>query len=257
MKYYWNSFMFNRPIHKLPISLPKGVALPDAPAVPYENVSHTPGQAAAIRFFDPNSNEDLEAMREILKGKQVRKWMDDASQISQSEYRDWAGTNTKSSYLFAVLDARTSDPEEMKYVRGFVYIYSERVEKFRIRRMEKLGLVEPANGERHMLEASFAVRPLPDGMQQGSGLMSSALRQSCLQVQMLLNSVTQPDVEIFAFTDQENFAAHRTLEASGFVKRGHMKYDWDSPEESLFYMLNWRLLQKKVREKLLEVLQKA
>lgn len=246
--------MFGRPIHKQPFSLPRGVKLPDNTALPFENVSHTPGQAAAIRFFDPQSQEDLQAMKEILSGKEVKKWMDDPG-VSKSDYRDWAGTESNTSFLFAVLDARVNDPEQMKHVRGFVYLYSEREEKFRVKRMEKLGFVEPTDKERYMLEVSFAARPMPDGLQSGSGLMSSALRQCCLQVYTLLDAPERPDVQLFAFVDPENLPAQRTLEASGFVRKGTMKYDWDSPDKTVLYILSWRLLQRKIREKLLAVLQ--
>jgi hypothetical protein len=95
-----------------------------------------------------------------------------------------------------------------------------------------------------------------DGAQSGSGLMSSSLRQSSLQVQMLLNTPEDRDVLLFAFVDQENYPAQRTLEASGFVKKGLMKYDWDSEGETCLYILNWRILQKKIKEKLIEVLKK-
>lgn len=247
--------MFNRPLHQKPYSVPRGVNLNSAPKLPLENVYHTPGQNAAICFFDPHSEEDLQAMKEILRGKAVKKWMDDATQVTKSEYRNWAGTEDDTSFLFAVLDARVSDPAEMKYVRGFVYIYSEREEKFRIRRIEKYGFLPPPTKPRYALEVSFAVRPLPDGAQSGSGLMSSSLRQACLQVQMLLNAAEDKEVVIFAFVDPENEGAQRTLEASGFVKKGLMKYDWDSEGETCLYILNWRILQKKIREKLVAVLQ--
>lgn len=247
--------MFNRPIHPQPFAIPADIALPETFPIPLENVSHVPGQAAAIRFFDPHSLEDLQAMREILRGKQVKKWMDDAHQISQSEYRDWAGTQNNSSFLFGALDARSANPHDMKDVRGFVYIYSEREEKFRVRRMEKAGFIAPANpagAERYLLEVSFAMRPFSDGSQTKSGLMSSALRQSCLQVKTLLNMTSQPEVQIFAFVDPENEAARRTLEAAGFENRGSMKYDWDSPDETCLYFINWELLQAKLTTKLLE-----
>ncbi|HEX7017871.1 MAG TPA: hypothetical protein VF209_03120 [Patescibacteria group bacterium] len=242
-----------RPIYAKPY-VPRGVKASDLAAHPLKDVSHTPGQAAAIRFFDPHSEADLAAMREILKGKQVKRFMDDARQLSKTEYREWAGTATNTSFLFAVLDARVTDPKEMEYVRGFVYLYSEREEKFRVKRMEKQGFLAPATGERYVLEVSFAVRPLRYGVQSGSGLMSSALRQSCLQVKTLLDSPDRPEVQIFAFVEQGNTNAYRTLEASGFVWRGRMKYDADSPEEAELYFLNWRLLQKKVRERLIETL---
>lgn len=248
--------MFGRPLHQRTFTVPRGVTLPEAKPLPLENVSHTPGQPAAIRFFDPNSLEDLAAMREILKGKQVKKWMDDAQQISHSDYREWAGTPSKSSYLFAIHDARTGDPKDMKHVRGFVYIYSEREEKFRVKRMEKLHFIEPCDRVCYFLEISFAIRPLANGEQSGSGLMSSAIRQSCLQVRTLLTTEEPSDVEVFAFVDPGNIPAQRTLESSGFVKKGLMKYDWDSPSESCLYILNWRVLQRKIRQKLLEVVQK-
>jgi hypothetical protein len=246
--------MFNRPLHQQPISLPDGITVPPSASLPFENVFHSPGENAAIRFFEPQSKEDLEAIREILHHKEVRKWMDDAGRISESDYREWAGTDSDTSFLFAVHDARKSDPEEAKYLHGFVYFYSEREEKFRVRRMEKHGFMQTAVGQRYALEVSFARRPSPDGSTSGSGLMSSALRQGCLQVKMLLDSPQKPAVELFAFVDPENSGGQRTLEAAGFEKKGEMKYDWDSEEKTFLYFLNWDLLNQKVRHKLLAAL---
>ncbi|MEO8580952.1 MAG: hypothetical protein ABI425_00050 [Patescibacteria group bacterium] len=243
--------MFNRPLHKQPFPLPEGITLPEHAQLPFENVYHSPGENAAIRFFDPNSKEDLFAVRAILQSKQVKKWMDDTRQVSESEYREWAGTESDTSFLFAIHDSRKTDPEETKFLRGFIYFYSEREEKFRVRRMEKQGFLQTALGQRYVLEVSFAARPLQDGPESGSGLMSSALRQSCLQVKMLLDSPQKPVVELFAMVDVENMGGQRTLEASGFEKKGQMKYDWDSPVESYLYFLNWELLQNKIRQKLL------
>jgi len=246
--------MFNRPLHHQPFSLPEGFTLPEQPAEPFENVYHTPGEAAAIRFFEPSSEEDLQAMREILKGKQSRKWMDDPH-MSQSDYRDWAGTESDTSFLFAVLDARSTDPEEIRHVEGFIYIYSEREEKFRVRRMERQGYLAPASKPRYALEVSFAVRPRTDGSQSGSGLMSSSLRQCCLQVQMLLKSPDRAATVLFAFVHPDNFPAQRTLESSGFLKQGSMLYDWDSPDATLLYLLDWPTLEAKVRDKVLRSIQ--
>lgn len=246
--------MPSRPIHQRPFPVPEGVSLP-ASSLPLQDVFHTPGQAAAVRFFEPDDDNDLLAMREILRAKQVRKWMDDAATISRADYQDWAGTYSKYMYLFAVLDARVSDPELFTYIRGFIYIYSEREEKFRARRMEKLGFIPSSNSRRYLLEVSFAARPLPEGVESAPGLMSSALRQSCLQVQMLLESPEQAEVIIFGFVNPDNLPAQRTLEASGFVKKGLMKYDWDSPKETLLYILDWALLHQKLHDKLLQTFQ--
>ncbi len=247
--------MSSRPLFQRQYPLPAG--FDGAPAqLPLTNVFHMPGQAAAGRFFDPDSDGDLYAMREILGGKQSRRWLDDATSLSRTEYREWAGTATPFSYLFAVLDARLTDPEEMRQIRGFVWIYSEREEKIRFSRLQRIGVIPPSTRQRYLLEVSFAVRPSPDGVQLGSGLMSSALRLSCLQVQMLLQShPDEPEVEILAFTNPENLPSQRTLEAAGFVKKTTVKYSWDSPEDTFFYMLSWQLLNQKVRQKLLEVYQ--
>lgn len=223
--------------------------------LPIQEFFHTPGQAAAIRFFEPYSESDLLAMREILRAKQVRKWMDDASTISRSDYEDWAGDYSKYMYLFSVHDTRVQDPELMKVVRGFIYLYSEREEKFRVKRMEKLGFLQPTQARRYTLEVSFAARPMPVGLESAPGLMSSALRASCLQVQMLLEAPDNPEVIIFGFVDPENLPAQRTLEASGFVKTGMMRYSWDSYKDTVLYILSWPLLHAKIREKLLQALQ--
>lgn len=246
--------MFNRPLHQQPYSIPKGITIPESAKLPFENVYHSPGENAAIRFFDPHSKDDLQAIREILKSKAVKKWMDDTSQISESEYREWAGAEGNTSFLFAIHDARKSDPQEAKYLHGFIYIYSEREEKFRVRRIEKLGFLQTSVSQRYVLEVSFALRPLPGEIQAGSGLMSSSLRQSCLQVKMLLDSPQKPAVELFAFVHPENSGGQRTLEAAGFEKKGQMYYDWDSPQEDYLYFLNWELLQQKVRQKMLSTL---
>ncbi len=248
--------MYNRPLVPHPATIIEGQQNNDS-EFSLQDISHTPGQAAAIRFFDPDSSADLESMRAILRGKQSKKWMDDTQQLTVSDYRDWAGTENETSFLFAVLDARNPDPENIKKLRGFIFIYSEREEKFRVKRMERLGFIPASDKPRYLLEVSFAVRPLEDGVQSGSGLMSSGLRQSCLQVQMLLQNEQKPEVDLFGFVDPENLAAQRTLEACGFVKKGSMKYDWDSSEETYLYILDWALLQAKVKEKLLAALQQS
>lgn len=233
--------------------IPNGVTLTSCVALPLENVFHTPGQTAAIRFFDPHSQKDLASLREILHHKQVKKWMDDTYYLTKREYQDWAGTVTHNNFLFAVLDARVSSLKAMETIYGFVYIYSEREEKFRVRRMLKKGFLTPTTKTRYSLEVSFAAKPQKNGIILGTGLMASAIRQACLQVQMLLNTNPKPVIDIFAFVDPVNEPAQRTLIAAGFAKIGSMKYDWDSPGESLLYSLNWRILQKKIRQKLVEL----
>lgn len=246
--------MSKRQLHPQPFKLPPDLVLPVYPAAFKQNYSHIPGQAAIIRFFDPDSDADYQAMKAIVTAKQSQVWMDDSRSLPRSEYYDWAGTTTNDSFLFAVHSASATTDEELAYIRGFVYFYSERSEKFRVKRMEKMGFFTPNQPHRHALEVSFAARPLPDQTQQGSGLMSSALRQACFQVKNLINPARQADVQLFGFVDPDNFPAQRTLTASGFIKKGTMKYDPDSEDVSLLYVLSWRRLTQKTTQKLREAI---
>jgi RimJ/RimL family protein N-acetyltransferase len=100
------------------------------------------------------------------------------------------------------------------------------------------------------LEVSLALRPLKDGSSSGSGLMSSALRQSCLQVKSWFSDLKEQDLVIYAFVNQNNPASIRVIEAAGFIKKGEMKYDSTSEGKSLVYILSWRKLKRKVKDSL-------
>jgi hypothetical protein len=231
---------------------------PSSPPIPdFEELAslyHVPGENAAIRFFDPDSVSDLQSMQAILKGRESKKWMDDAAPLTISDYQDWAGTHTHEHFLFAVLDARNPTPSVLINVHGFVYLYSEKTEKFRVKRMVKRNLLPEGTDPYRCLEISFAAKPRDSGVQAGSGLIGSAVRQSCQQVSLLLDGQADPQnpLYLFAFVDLNNGPAQRTLESAGFEARGHMRYDWDSQEDSVFYLLNWQKLQEKIRQKLVE-----
>lgn len=220
---------------------------------PGENFSHIPGQAAAIRFFDPDSTDDFETIREILRFKDIKERMDFTGTISRSDYKDWAGKWTNESFLFAVHDARKKSKKGFKKVRGFVYIYSERQEKFRVKRLVREGILKNPNSGQQILEVSMALKPLKSGKLSGSGLMSSTLRQSCLQVRSIIQFPRQSDLILFAFIDPDNLPSARAFEAAGFIRKGFMKYDSDSPNMSVVYILSWRKLHKKVKGSLLKL----
>lgn len=223
--------------------------LPLEHTLPVSGLSHIVGQAAALRFFDENSRDDFKAMNEILTHKQIKHWMDDVGKLSWSDYKYWAGNHSRQSFLFSVHDSRLENPDEVKKIRGFVNIYSERGEKFRVKRMAKLGLIREST-DKHFLEFSMALRLFKNGLLSGSGLMSSALRQSCLQVKALLNLAKTSDLVIFGFIDPKNINSVRAIQASGFVKKGKAKYDSTSDEASDIYILSWRKLQKIVEERM-------
>ena len=217
--------------------------------LPMLEMSYVVGQAAAIRFFDENSRKDFEAINEILAAKQVRNWMDDAGKMGWRDYQYWAGTHTNQSFLFSVHDSRLEKKYQIRRVRGFVNIYSGRSEKFRVKRMIKQGIVKDGSN-RVFLEVSLALRPFKDGDCSGSGLMSSALRQSCLQVRSWLNYPKESDLVIYGFIDPKNAASIKAIEAAGFIKKGKARCDSTTDEDSIVYILSWRKLQKKIKLKL-------
>lgn len=239
-----------RNLHPLPIALPFSKQELDTQPLLSQGYFRVPGQNAAIRFFDPYDQTDFIAMNQIMNGKYTRKWMDDVSNIDKEDYEEWAGTFNNESFLFSVHDARLQDPEEFKMVRGFVYLYCDEDDKFRLHRMAKRNLIEPREEGQHALEISFATRPFDGGSQWGSGLISSAARAACLQVYSLLSLASPDDLLIFAFVDKQNMPSHRTLEAVGFVQKGIMRYDPDSNEDNYVYILDWQRLERKLLDRI-------
>jgi hypothetical protein len=243
-----------RKIKVNPIKIPKGREISNRRiGMLLKEMCHVPGQAAAIRFFDQGSKSDYEALVKILGNKEVRSWMDDTGKITWSDYQEWAGKSTDESFLFAVHDSRMPTLSGVREVRGFVNIYSERSEKFRIKRLVKYGLIDSVLKGKHILEVSMAMMLGEKGGRVGTGLMSSALRQSCLQISSLLNYPKHSDLILYAFIDPINLSSVRSFEASGFIRKGKMKYDPDSMEESWFYVIDWQILQNKINGALLKL----
>ncbi len=218
-----------------------------------KGMSHVMGQAAAIRFFDKDSNDDYLALKKILSHKTVKNWMDDTGYFTKSDYKFWAGKETDESFLFAVHDTRLPTIKDIKKVKGFVSFSFERSEKFRLKRLIKSGLISPNTKGKYFLEISMALMLGEGGGKLDSGLMSSALRQGCLQVKSILNCKQQSDIIIFGFVDPKNISSNRSVNASGFIKKGITKYDSDSAEESIFYVISWPKLHRKINKNLLKI----
>jgi hypothetical protein len=210
-----------------------------------KNIQSLSGQAAGLRFFDSDSREDFESVSAIFKGKQSRKWMDDVVRITYSDYREWVNNYTPRSFLFSVHDVREPSPEKINQTRGLVNFYLERGEIYRLKKMDKLGFID-YDPQKTYLEVSFALKPSVDGVQVGSGLMSSSVRSGSLFIKAMLNYPKLSNLVIFGFVDPENAPAHRTLASAGFIKKGSMPYDSSSAEVSDLYILSWRHLHKKV-----------
>lgn len=215
-------------------------------ALPLTNLFHLPGQSAFIRKFEPDSENDFLAMQDIMEQVPVQQWMDNIGELDQKAYEEWAGDTSDDSFLFAVHNAAGKTILEVDSVLGFVYFYSGDEEKQKVPQMQALGIL-PVVENRWVLEVSFAKRTRRTLQAPVQGLVSSALRQACLWVHMKLAAMQNRPVEIFAFIDPRNEPARRTLESSGFVKRGMMRYDADSLEDNEVYVLDWQALSGKLR----------
>lgn len=202
------------------------------------------GQAAGIRYFDEASKDDFLVLREIMSHREIKKWMDDSGKLTFSDYQFWAGKHNGESFLFAVHDARLISAKEIAKIRGFVSIYSERSEKFRVKRLVKNGVFDKSYLDCKVLEVSVAARLSENGQTNASGLMSSALRQACMQVRFLHKDLDQDKLKIMGFVDPVNVPSVRTLQACGFEKIAVSKYDSDSIDESDVYILNWDKLEE-------------
>lgn len=213
---------------------------------------HLPGQAAAISYFDPKSQQHLVRFRSILARPAVKKWMDDPT-LAKWEYQEMADSRSPTSFLFAVHETRGKNPQANSSILGFVYLYGERSETFRVKRLAKLGLLAHLTDSVKYLEVSFAIKPYHPQASPGSGLMSSSLRLACLQARQYIKTNFSQNLSLLAYIDPQNLPAHRTVIAAGFTKIGLAKYDPDSPTPSTVYRLNWRKLQDKIRQKLVEL----
>ena len=62
----------------------------------------------------------------------------------------------------------------------------------------------------------------------------------------------EPKMIVMAFISPENSESRNVLEAAGFEKRGETKYDKDSEEKDEVYILNWKLLNDRLKDSTLE-----
>lgn len=207
------------------------------------------GQNAAIRFFDAENPVDVENLRKIMNAEGTQKWLAGVDKLRNAdEIRKWIKGEGEWSRFDGLLFAVTSsikNKEKASEAMGFIYFYCSDDEKKRAERMVIKGFLPKNATEGKVYEFGVASLPGENGLQKGSGLMASALRESCSEVGGL-----RPDTTIFAFVDPENVDSQRAVEAGGFVCVGEMNYDGNETGiKDKVYVLDWKLLQKKLVEK--------
>jgi hypothetical protein len=193
-------------------------------AYPLTTVIHSPGEKAGLRYFDPRSDDDFQALQAILEDDQVKRWMVNVNKLTESSYRDWAYIQNSESVLYAILDA-TGKEIDLKTVHGFVYLYTGLEEQEKLRKLRDRGILARKD-DKLSLEISFARNRNIPGRAEIRGLISSAIRQAC----------RESKTKVVAFIDPMNLLAHRVVEAGGFVRVSSMKYDKRSRIEDDVYL---------------------
>ncbi len=196
------------------------------------------GQNSAYHFFDRFDQEDVERYRSILKSKEVQKWMDGISNVSDKKiFKDLKeqGQLPKDAFLFAITGTTgVVNENEIGEVQGFVYVYP----------CENKLITD---GKKRY-EVGFAINPDAPRHQ-----VASALRQICVEIERVRRDKTSedliPSLPIVAFADPSNIKSRRVLEAAGFEIAAKMPYDNKPDSEPIYYYeLNWERLNKRTHE---------
>jgi len=212
------------------------------------------GQRSSIRFFDPKDREDMRRLKETCNDPKAKKWMDELEEMEDDDFIEWSKEQGKgNSFLFAIAgEPEVVTKEDIGETQGFVYFYSEASEKRRAARLEKEGMLPKGTVKgQTVFEISYATFPDSPPKQ-----VSSALRQACIWINNHAGNVDEDSLEpkmiVMAFISPENSESRLVLEAAGFEKKGETKYDKDSEEKDEVYILNWKLLNDKLKESSLQ-----
>jgi hypothetical protein len=203
-----------------------------------------PGERSAVRFFDSADKEDMLRLRKIVDHRDVQDMMDSVAGMSKTDRHEWADEKGVYGryYMFAVSGTEEIFSEEQKdeigKVQGFVYLYAGGDERKIAHRLVQAGIIKKAElGEKKIFEISFAKLPGAPG-----GQISSAVRQSCLELRRLDRLKEGTGVFVFCFIDDRNEASMRVVEACGFERRGKHFYEADSRDMSHLFILDYKKL---------------
>ena len=146
------------------------------------------GAKYKVRFFDPESLDDIRDLKEITTSKGVRKWMTDIYGVKHKHYKQWMREQGKGNdFLFAVAGEQR--------VHGFVYVY-------------------PSELIRGRLEISYARSENAPG-----GIMAKGIKLACeLVAEYILDK--RPGKKnrpiIIAEIEEKNAPSIKVVEKAGF-----------------------------------------
>lgn len=208
------------------------------------------GEKAAVRFFDSGNKEDMSRLRKIVQHREVQERMDSVANMTRKDMFEWADEKGAYGryYLFAVSGTKEvfgEEAEEVGQVQGFVYLYAGAEERKIIERMVRAKIIKSnlVNNNK-IFEISFAKLPEAPG-----GQISSAVRQSCMELKRLDKIKEGTGVFVFCFIDETNTGSMRVVEACGFERLGKHFYEEDSAEMSALYVLNHKKLMEIMKMK--------
>jgi len=194
------------------------------------------GEKSAIRFFNPQDPEDLRRMGETLKDKSVAAFIEDIGNMSTGDIKNWLTRykdekrieNWEICYL--VSGSVGVKPEEFGEVQGFINFYPEEdSRKF---------LPEKYKKTKEIVEIGYGRYP-----QSKPGLMSSAIRQACMEINKLKGNTV-----ITILVREENNASIKTAEDACFDNYGVIngKDEQGRDERDILFILNWDRLNTRL-----------
>ncbi|MFH1129420.1 MAG: hypothetical protein V1686_01655 [Patescibacteria group bacterium] len=191
-------------------------------------------ESAWIKKPDSNNPNDIDAYKRIEDQPIIKKWMDDAEELSTTE---------EIKKMFKKQFYGVCGEKEKGLMEGFVWLYE--LEEDTITNLKESRLID-LSGNSKILEISFA-RLLDENLPEenkGRGHIPSAIRQ--IGFSLLEKS---EETTIVAFTNPKNLLSEGVLKNSGFKIRGKVFYDINSKEQDNFWVLDKQELEKILKKK--------
>jgi hypothetical protein len=194
-----------------------------------------PWEAALLKKLDANNPDDIERYRHIDVDPEALKWMEGDIMTKEEILENFSDED---QLLCGVCGEKSKGK-----IEGWVQLYDTETE--RINRLVDGGLADFSK-DTQVLEISYAryVDPHLPKENQERGLIPSAVRQICFSV-----IKDRKNIVITAYTNPKNLLSESVLKNAGFIIRGKIFYDENSPEEDNFWTLDENKLKKILEKK--------
>lgn len=194
-----------------------------------------PWEVALLKRMDVNNPDDIERYKRIDAQVEVEKWMEGDKMTTENTLELFSD---KDQLLYGVCGEKSKGK-----IEGWVWLYDPDTEM--VDKLIKRELIDSSKDTR-VLEVSFARYVDPDLPKENreKGLIPSALRQICFS-----HIKKQKKIAIIAFTNPKNLPSEGVLVNAGFIIKGKISYNEESPEEDNFWILDENKLKEILEEK--------